>query len=73
MPNHLQEMADGDFNWREWYFSKRDAFQAAAKSWRNIAHTAQLDGDFDVVRMAHHNAMENENWAKDADRKGQLE
>jgi hypothetical protein len=54
------------FNWREWYQQKADAFNAAARSWRAIAHTAQLDGDDDVVRMAHLNALENENWAKDS-------
>lgn len=61
--------SQSDFDWRAWYLEKRDAFTATAKSWRAIAHTAQLDGDDDVVRMAHKNALENENWAKDAERK----
>jgi hypothetical protein len=57
------------FNWKAWYLERRDAFMATAKSWRAIAHTAQLDGDHDVVRIAHRNAIENESWAKDAEEK----
>lgn len=60
---------DDNFNWREFYLQKKEAFTNAAKSWRMIAHTAQLDGDYDVVRMAHRNALENESWAKDYERK----
>lgn len=63
---------DESFDWRAWYLEKRDAFLAAARSWRSIAHTAQIDGDDDVVRMAHKNAVENELWAKDAERKAKF-
>ena len=61
--------ADEVFNWNAWYLKKRDGFIATAKTWRSIAHTAQLDGDDDVVRLAHGNAVENENLAKDAELK----
>lgn len=64
--------SQSDFDWRAWYLQKRDAFIAAARSWRSIAHAAQIDGDDDVVRMAHFNALENENWAKDAEQKARL-
>lgn len=64
--------ADESFDWRAWYLEKRDAFLAAARSWRSIAHTAQVDGADDVVRMAHMNALENENWAKEAEQKARF-
>lgn len=60
---------EAEFNWQAWYSEKADAFNSTAKSWRNIAHTAQLDGDEDVVRMAHRNALENEALAKEAQAK----
>jgi hypothetical protein len=65
----IMEGENEAFNWRDWYLQKAEAFNTAARSWRSIAHTAQLDGDEDVVRMAHMNALENENWAKDAESK----
>ena len=65
----IEQLTDAEFDWHAWYLEKRDAFTLAAKSWRNIAHTAQLDGDTDTVRMAHGNALQNEAWAKDAEAK----
>lgn len=39
-------------------------YEATARMWRAIAHTAQLDGDEEAVRMAHFRALENEQFAK---------
>lgn len=61
--------SQSDFDWRAWYLEKADAFKATAQSWRSIAHTCQLAGDEGGVRMAHHNALENEMWEEDARKK----
>ena len=61
--------AEDVFNWNAWYLQKRDGFLSAAKTWRSIAHTAQMEGDEDVVIMAHRNALENEALANDAELK----
>lgn len=65
----MMAAAQSDFDWRAWYLEKAEAFKATAQSWRTIAHTCQLARDEDGVRMAHFNALENENWAKDAEQK----
>jgi len=64
--------AETEFDWRGWYWDQREAFVTVAHSWRRIAHTAALAGDHEVVRMAHGYAMQNEMWAKDAERKARL-
>jgi len=65
----MMAASQSDFDWRAWYLEKAEAFKASAQSWRTIAHTCQLAEDYDGVRMAHHNALENEMWAKDAELK----
>lgn len=62
--------ADSDaFDWRGFYEEKTLAFTGAALRWRSIAHTAQLAGEHDVVRMAVTNALENEMFAREAKEK----
>ena len=59
--------ADSDaFDWRAFYTEKALAFTEAAKSWRQIADSAQRIGDDYVVRCAVKNALENESFARDA-------
>ena len=65
----IEQINDTEFDWQAWYQDKAQAFTLAAKSWRLIAHTCQLAGDVDGVRMAHGNALQNEAWAKDAEAK----
>lgn len=54
------------FDWRAHYQEKFEAFTTCARTWRQIAHTAQLAGEADVVAMAVTNALENEMFARDA-------
>jgi hypothetical protein len=59
--------ADSDaFDWRAFYTEKALAFTEAAKSWRQIAHTAQLCQDNEVVMRAVTNALENESFTREA-------
>lgn len=54
------------FDWRGFYTEKALAFTEAARSWRKIAHSAQLCGEHYVVSCAVTNAIENEALARDA-------
>ena len=48
----------------------RPDYEATARMWRAIAHTAQLDGDDEAVRQAHFRALENEQFARQHPAKG---
>lgn len=57
---------DDDFDWRAFYTEKHAAFTEAARTWRQIADSAQRAGDDYVVRSAVKNALENEMFAREA-------
>jgi outer membrane murein-binding lipoprotein Lpp len=42
----------------------RPDYVATAQMWRSLAHTAQLEGDFEAMRLSHLRAQENEAMAK---------
>ena len=45
--------------------AQRINYAATARMWRQIAHTAELAGDFEAMSQAHFRALENEQFARE--------
>jgi len=54
------------FDWHAHHVAKFESFTETERHWREIAHSAELVGDKDVVMFAVTNALENEMLAREA-------
>ena len=44
-----------------------ESFKATARVWRKVADRAARENDYRAVRFAHKYALENEQWAREAE------